>query len=64
MDFTLIKFIASLTKRFLSGEFTAYSRFIDMGANGIIENCLIQTAPRFAPRWRVQIPFGKAGIQA
>jgi hypothetical protein len=34
------------------------------GANWLIGNYLVQTAPRFAPRWRVQIPFGKAGIQA
>jgi dTDP-4-dehydrorhamnose reductase len=24
------------------------------GANGLIGNCLVQTAPRFAPRWRVR----------
>lgn len=34
------------------------------GANGLIRNYLVQTVPRFAPRWRVQIPFGKVGIQA
>jgi hypothetical protein len=34
------------------------------GANGLIGNYLVQTAPQFVPHWRVQIPFGKAGIQA
>jgi hypothetical protein len=34
------------------------------GANGPVGNYLIQTAPRFAPRWRAQIPFGKGRIRA
>ena len=34
------------------------------GANGLVGNYLVQTAPQFAPRWRVQIPFGKTHFQA
>jgi hypothetical protein len=34
------------------------------GANGLIGNYLVQTAPQFAPCGRVQIPFGMARVQA
>jgi len=30
----------------------------------LIANYLVQAVPQFTPRWRLQIPFGKAEIQA